>query len=314
MNLFSSHLNASKEDSEANNVFQDFSKQRTPIYRNDKVLSNSILQGSVLSPVNSREENFKISTPLLSMLRQSRDNSPFAATLQKRSLISPISTYPPREKAQTDKRVKRQLNGGKLSNLTEKMKTPQRIKRDLGRRVNAFRGVDSPLPNLIHNTNHLERDGGVFDPLGEKEKEEPKFSCNCKNSQCLKLYCDCLRNNSFCGARCNCVGCENHQKSVKRQRRIRIIQNKNPLALKPIITNNDQGGSHKIHHRGCNCKKNGCLKNYCECKQYGVLCGIHCKCVGCKNCIDQSSYNLKKQKRYEFSNFSHILIQKKKDN
>ena len=318
MNLFSSHLNVSKEDSDAGNVFHDFNKQRTPVYRQENVLANSLLQDSILSPVKSKEENFKISTPLLSILKQSRDNSPFAAQLQKRSLISPISTHPPLTKPRTSKRVKRQFNGGKMNYLTEKIQTPPKTRKVKRRRVIGFNTVESPLPDLIHNGNQIRYGEGEFDQVvseeNQEEKDGSKFSCNCKNSKCLKLYCDCLRNNAYCGSRCNCVGCENHPKSVLRKKRVRIIQNKNPLALKPIITNNEEGKEYKIHHRGCNCKKNGCLKNYCECRQYGVLCGFHCKCVGCKNCIDQSSYNLKKQKRYEFSNFSHILIQKKKDN
>ena len=32
------------------------------------------------------------------------------------------------------------------------------------------------------------------------------MKCNCKNSKCLKLYCDCFKNGLPCHD-CNCEGC-----------------------------------------------------------------------------------------------------------
>ena len=37
-----------------------------------------------------------------------------------------------------------------------------------------------------------------------------KNSCNCKNSQCLKLYCQCFSKFDFCDPEfCSCKGCAN---------------------------------------------------------------------------------------------------------
>ena len=46
--------------------------------------------------------------------------------------------------------------------------------------------------------------------------------------------------------------------------------------------------SAKRHFKGCNCKRSGCQKKYCECFLQGVVCSDLCKCEGCKNCEKKS--------------------------
>lgn len=38
--------------------------------------------------------------------------------------------------------------------------------------------------------------------------QEEKF-CNCRNSKCMKLYCECFAARVNCGKNCHCVDCHN---------------------------------------------------------------------------------------------------------
>ncbi|EPY76947.1 protein lin-54 isoform 1-like protein [Camelus ferus] len=49
---------------------------------------------------------------------------------------------------------------------------------------------------------------------------------------------------------------------------------RNPEAFKPKIGKGKEGESDRRHSKGCNCKRSGCLKNYCECYElFGNICG-----------------------------------------
>jgi hypothetical protein len=48
--------------------------------------------------------------------------------------------------------------------------------------------------------------------FGQPDKEKPTNpcgTCNCKNSKCLKLYCECFRQGKMCGPECSCKNCQN---------------------------------------------------------------------------------------------------------
>jgi hypothetical protein len=141
-----------------------------------------------------------------------------------------------------------------------------------------------PLPPFPNDLGEKSSRGIAPEFTGTHLKEETAHDgCNCRNTKCLKLYCECLRKGKICGALCNCSGCENHQHSELRQERVRYIEKKNPNAFKPIITESAATEEGKVHNKGCNCRRSGCLKNYCECHQFGVRCTDACKCVECKN-------------------------------
>ncbi len=43
----------------------------------------------------------------------------------------------------------------------------------------------------------------------EVEEQEEFKPCNCSSSGCLKLYCECFKNNRYCGPQCRCSCCKN---------------------------------------------------------------------------------------------------------
>jgi protein lin-54 len=115
------------------------------------------------------------------------------------------------------------------------------------------------------------------------EDPHQRKPCNCTKSQCLKLYCDCFANGEFCSS-CNCISCHNNlDHEEDRQKAIRQCLERNPHAFHPKIGKGRAGDTERRHTKGCNCRRSGCLKNYCECYEAKILCSGLCKCVGCKN-------------------------------
>ena len=136
------------------------------------------------------------------------------------------------------------------------------------------------------------------------------IGCNCKNSGCLKRYCECFSRMKYCDETCQCKNCINNVKYEKeRAEAIKLYLVKSPVSFKKI--NMD------LNNIACNCKKSNCLKNYCECYQYNLKCTYSCGCTDCKNrnLLEkklfhvENNYNKTKNNNNNINNDNQHIIQ-----
>ncbi len=112
----------------------------------------------------------------------------------------------------------------------------------------------------------------------KKRKRKKYVTCNCRNTKCINLYCECFKL-GYCKKSCKCQNCKNSVKFEKeRMIKIEEIKKRNPLAF----CNSKDAKKNKAHNlkkgNTCNCKKSRCQKKYCDCFSKGMRCGKGCNC------------------------------------
>jgi hypothetical protein len=151
-----------------------------------------------------------------------------------------------------------------------------------------------------------------FSEIVEKKlaiKEKKKFSCNCKKSKCLKLYCECFANGELC-VDCNCEGCSNE---LGYEEVIDRVRSGMKLKLTTLSNNMDSENSENAESNqiandgdiklGCNCTKSNCNKKYCECYKANIKCTDKCRCRDCNNSQHPHSHFKKKRKNYPYNGY-----------
>ena len=124
---------------------------------------------------------------------------------------------------------------------------------------------------------------------GQKQINKNSLTCTCKNSSCLKFYCECFSNGKYC-LDCSCMNCKNTSEfETLRQEKYKSIIERNPKAAYQI-------NSVKKSFI-CNCKNSNCSKKYCDCFQMGKSCTSKCKCINCLNKVINSKNNNNNRRR-----------------
>jgi hypothetical protein len=116
-------------------------------------------------------------------------------------------------------------------------------------------------------------------------------SCSCKNSRCLKLYCDCFSSSEFCDPRiCKCSNCQNNNKNKEARNAARafcLSKNKNAFAIDKMTRKEQRDALLRSQPtappQACSCTKSKCLRKYCGCFFLGFFCSEMCGCVSCAN-------------------------------
>ena len=123
-----------------------------------------------------------------------------------------------------------------------------------------------------------------FDNKANDTNLGDKICCYCTKTRCIKKYCECYSNNRYC-KNCHCVNCLNK------------------FIHKGIEPPKESVESNEVF---CTCTKSNCNKKYCECFKSSQKCTFKCRCINCKNCNKQTTFNFNVTNINNINNNSNI--------
>lgn len=123
-----------------------------------------------------------------------------------------------------------------------------------------------------------------FDNKANDTNLNDKICCYCTKTRCIKKYCECYSNNRYC-KNCHCVNCLNK------------------FIHKGIEPPKESVESNEVF---CTCSKSNCNKKYCECFKSSQKCTFKCRCINCKNCNKQTTFNFNVTNINNINNNSNI--------
>lgn len=167
-------------------------------------------------------------------------------------MLVTLKDVPPDKVAmQLNKLASRQMVGGKL--LSAK-----------AAKVFLVPGDGLPEQPVLQSASIAAVTGSGYRPGPSLEPTETgSITCNCRKSQCLKLYCQCFAAKVICSSVCRCMTCANTANNASGiQEALRRILDRNPNAFdcKFKTAGPSRMGDEVVHKTGCRCRKSMCLK------------------------------------------------------
>lgn len=182
-----------------------------------------------------------------------------------------------------------------LMHLSSSLSTNPRPMATIKKGENSFTGVRTRSPSSRRaaskkaRTSSMNPESSETSEAAYTETVDEITGCKCVKSSCLKLYCTCFQQGSYCLDTCGCANClntsENDGPTGIRSQTIQEILQRRPDAF-------EKQEEPQVQLQTCLCKKKKCIQLYCSCFANGAKCGDECKCTECENRDDTAEMQL----------------------